>query len=47
MRSAPRRRFRAPGAAHQLLVVYTAAPGSRAEEALSLLGTLAAEPAGR
>ncbi|MET8624242.1 helix-turn-helix transcriptional regulator [Kitasatospora sp. NPDC004669] len=39
--------FRSPGTAHQLLVVYTAAPGSRAEEALSLLGALTAEPAGR
>ncbi|MFJ9841382.1 helix-turn-helix transcriptional regulator [Kitasatospora sp. NPDC101155] len=39
--------FRAPGAAHHLLVVYTAAPGSRAEEALSLLGALTAEPVGR
>ncbi|MGW7444604.1 helix-turn-helix transcriptional regulator [Kitasatospora sp. NPDC054795] len=39
--------FRAPGTAHHLLVVYTAAPGSRAEEALGLLGALAAEPAAR
>ncbi|MFF2747422.1 helix-turn-helix transcriptional regulator [Kitasatospora sp. NPDC058048] len=39
--------FRAPGTAHHLLVVYTAAPGSRAEEALVLLGALAAEPAAR
>lgn len=29
--------FQTPGGAHNLLVVYTAAPGSRAEEALNLL----------
>ncbi|WP_035850794.1 helix-turn-helix transcriptional regulator [Kitasatospora azatica] len=32
--------FQAPGTAHQLLVVYTAAPGSPAEEALTFLGML-------
>ncbi|MGK4579790.1 helix-turn-helix transcriptional regulator [Kitasatospora sp. HPMI-4] len=32
--------FRAPGAAHHLLVVYTAPPGSPAEEALGLLDGL-------
>ncbi|MER7671377.1 helix-turn-helix transcriptional regulator [Kitasatospora sp. NPDC096128] len=39
--------FRVPGAAHHLLVVYSAAPGSPAEEALCLLGALTAEPAAR
>ncbi|MFF2073684.1 helix-turn-helix transcriptional regulator [Kitasatospora sp. NPDC058162] len=39
--------FRVPGAAHHLLVVYSAAPGSPAEEALCLLGALTAEPAPR
>jgi len=34
--------FRASGTAHQLLVVYTASPGSHAEEALTLLGSLTA-----
>ncbi|MFB7665461.1 helix-turn-helix transcriptional regulator [Kitasatospora sp. NPDC056138] len=34
--------FRAPGAAHLLLVIYTAPPGSPAEEALNLLGSLTA-----
>ncbi|MER7847067.1 helix-turn-helix transcriptional regulator [Kitasatospora sp. NPDC096077] len=31
--------FQVPGAAHHLLVVYTAAPGSPAEEALNFLGS--------
>ncbi|MEU6973367.1 helix-turn-helix transcriptional regulator [Kitasatospora aureofaciens] len=34
--------FHVPGAAHHLLVVYTAPPGSPAEEALHLLGSLTA-----
>jgi len=34
--------FQAPGAAHHLLVVYTAAPGSPAEEALNFLASFAA-----
>ncbi|MFD8702835.1 hypothetical protein ACFV1W_09495 [Kitasatospora sp. NPDC059648] len=34
--------FHVPGAAHHLLVVYTAPPGSPAEEALNLLGGLSA-----
>ncbi|KJK57426.1 helix-turn-helix transcriptional regulator [Saccharothrix sp. ST-888] len=34
--------FQAPGAAHLLLVIYTAPPGSPAEEALNLLGSLTA-----
>jgi hypothetical protein len=36
--------FQVPGAAHHLLVVYTAPPGSPAEEALNLLGSLTASP---
>lgn len=32
--------FQAPGAAHHLLVIYTAPPGSPAEEALNFLGSL-------
>jgi transcriptional regulator with XRE-family HTH domain len=34
--------FQAPGAAHHLLVIYSAPPGSPAEEALSFLGSLTA-----
>jgi transcriptional regulator with XRE-family HTH domain len=34
--------FQAPGAAHHLLVVYTAAPGSPAEEALNFLASFTA-----
>ncbi|MFJ4188412.1 helix-turn-helix transcriptional regulator [Kitasatospora sp. NPDC089509] len=34
--------FQVPGAAHHLLVVYTAAPGSPAEEALNFLGSFTA-----
>ncbi|MFF9644868.1 helix-turn-helix transcriptional regulator [Kitasatospora aureofaciens] len=34
--------FHVPGAAHHLLVVYTAPPGSPAEEALHLLGSVTA-----
>jgi len=34
--------FQAPGAAHHLLVIYTAAPGSPAEDALSFLGSYTA-----
>ncbi|MDQ0932659.1 helix-turn-helix transcriptional regulator [Streptomyces turgidiscabies] len=37
--------FQLPGAAHHLLVVYTAPPGSPAEEALLFLGSYAASPA--
>lgn len=39
--------FRVPGADHQLLVVYTAPPGSSAEQALRLLGSLTAPAPGR
>jgi hypothetical protein len=34
--------FRAPGAAHHYLVIYTAPPGSPAEEALNFLGSVTA-----
>ncbi|GAB2700420.1 helix-turn-helix transcriptional regulator [Kitasatospora kifunensis] len=34
--------FQAPGSAHHLLVVYTAPPGSPAEEALNFLGSFTA-----
>ncbi|MFF0630236.1 helix-turn-helix transcriptional regulator [Streptomyces sp. NPDC004296] len=37
--------FQVPGAAHHLLVVYTAPPGSPAEEALLFLGSYTASPA--
>ncbi|MFJ9456385.1 helix-turn-helix transcriptional regulator [Kitasatospora sp. NPDC101447] len=37
--------FQVPGAAHHLLVIYTAPPGSPAEEALNLLGSLTASGA--
>ncbi|MFJ8476879.1 helix-turn-helix transcriptional regulator [Kitasatospora sp. NPDC094011] len=36
--------FQVPGAAHHLLVVYTAAPGSSAEEALTFLAGFTAAP---
>ncbi|MFF3006252.1 helix-turn-helix transcriptional regulator [Kitasatospora sp. NPDC057940] len=39
--------FQVPGAARHLLVVYTAAPGSPAEEALAFLGGFAAAAPGR
>ncbi|MFD7582949.1 helix-turn-helix transcriptional regulator [Kitasatospora sp. NPDC059817] len=39
--------FQAPGAARHLLVVYTAAPGSPAEEALAVLGGFTAAAPGR
>lgn len=35
--------FQAPGAAHHMLVVYTALPGSPAEEALRFLGSFTAD----
>lgn len=35
--------FQVPGAAHQLLVIYTAPPGSPAEEALNFLASFTAE----
>ena len=34
--------FQAPGADHHLLVIYTAPPGSPAEEALNFLGSFTA-----
>ncbi|WP_051951261.1 helix-turn-helix transcriptional regulator [Actinacidiphila yeochonensis] len=36
--------FQVPGAAHHLLVIYTAPPGSPAEEALNFLGSFTASP---
>ncbi|WP_344307806.1 helix-turn-helix transcriptional regulator [Fodinicola feengrottensis] len=39
--------FQVPGAAHHLLVVYTAAPGSPAEEALNFLSSFSPEDLSR